>query len=472
MQINLSTYKIFRDLVNTQSFSKAATLNSITQSAVSQQIAGLEKRLECPLIERGKKELGLTREGRRFFQVCYDIIDIQDRFLREIKELNNQITGVLNVSTIYSIGLHDLPPYLKKFIKQFPGIHVHVEYRRSHQVYEDIQKNVSDLGFIAFPEKKSQFVIKPFKRDRLVLICHPSHRLANFKAVSIKQLIGQKFIGFDPDAPTKKALEGILKKHRIEVEHIMEFDNIETLKRAVEIDMGVSLVPLSTVTQEVKNRTLKSVDFADQEFFRPLHRENASDNDGSSRHTARRACRRRCRRIRSGSKTPRSGRPRNADRANSGSRCRSGCPHRRPVPDAERCANQRARGRRRCCRPRCSKRRPPVSLRGRVSEPRRRNRGPPANDARGRSARDKAQGRHANCRTPSAIASAPLPRSRQTAVPPIVRGTYCPNRECACRPGISGSNAPTSLSGATRREGLVSHGRELTFLTFDAGALI
>jgi LysR family transcriptional regulator, transcriptional activator of the cysJI operon len=270
MQINLSTYRIFRDLVNTQSFSKAASLHSITQSAVSQQVSGLEKKMDCSLIERGKKELCLTPEGRKFFKVCHDIIDIQERFLKDIRELNHQITGGLNISTVYSIGLHDLPPYLKKFIKQFPGVNVHVEYRRSNQVYEDLQKDVSDLGFVAFPEKKPKFTIKPFKRDRLVLICHPSHRLANFKAASIKQLVGQKFIGFDPDLPTRKALQAILKKHHIEVEEVMQFDNIETLKRAVEIDMGVSLVPLSTVTQELRNRTLKAIEFADEEFFRPL----------------------------------------------------------------------------------------------------------------------------------------------------------------------------------------------------------
>jgi DNA-binding transcriptional LysR family regulator len=270
MQINLTTYKIFRDLVNTQSFSKAAAMNTITQSAVSQQVAGLEKKLDCSLIERGKKELCLTHEGRRFFQVCHDIIDIQEKFLKEVRELNHQIGGVVNLSTIYSIGLHDLPPYVKKFMKQFPGVHLHVEYRRSKQVYTDILDDVSDIGFVAFPEKKSQLLIKPFKRDQMVLICHPSHRLANFKAVSVKRLVGEKFIGFDPDIPTRKSLEVMLKKHAITVKYVMEFDNIETLKRAVEIDMGVSLVPLSTVTQELRNKTLKTIAFSDAEFFRPL----------------------------------------------------------------------------------------------------------------------------------------------------------------------------------------------------------
>lgn len=270
MQINLTTYKIFRDLVNTQSFSKAATLHAITQSAVSQQVSGLEKKLDCSLIDRSKKELCLTPEGRRFFDICHEIIDLQEGFLKEIKELNHQISGELNISTVYSIGLHDLPPYLKKFIKQFPGVKVHVEYRRSNQVYDDVQKEISDLGFIAFPEKRPSVVIKPFKRDRLVLICHPTHRLANFKAASVKQLVGQKFIGFDPDLPTRKALQSILKKHRIELKEVMQFDNIETLKRAVEIDMGVSMVPLSTVSQELKNKTLKVIEFIDEEFFRPL----------------------------------------------------------------------------------------------------------------------------------------------------------------------------------------------------------
>jgi DNA-binding transcriptional LysR family regulator len=86
----------------------------------------------------------------------------------------------------------------------------------------------------------------------------------------MKQLMGHKFIGFDPDIPTRKAVDMILRDHRLEVETVMEFDNIETVKRAVEIDAGVAIVPETTVVQEVAKESLTQVRLEDGDFSRPL----------------------------------------------------------------------------------------------------------------------------------------------------------------------------------------------------------
>jgi DNA-binding transcriptional LysR family regulator len=268
--MNISTFKIFRDLVETRSFSKSAILNTVTQSAVSQQVASLEKRLKCLLVERGKKDFGLTAEGHRFYQGCRTLTDSFDGLMAELQEMSRRVSGSVRLSTVYSIGLHELPPFIKQYLKQFPLVNVHVEYRRSNQVYDDIIENAADLGLVAFPEKKPHLEVKAFRRDRLVLICHPRHLLTSFRAMPIRQIIGHKFVGFDPDIPTRKAIDAIFRKHKISVQQVMDFDNIETLKRAVEIDMGVSMVPLSTVTQEVNNSTLKVIEFTDEEIFRPL----------------------------------------------------------------------------------------------------------------------------------------------------------------------------------------------------------
>lgn len=269
-QMNITTFKIFRDLVETRSFSKSATQNSITQSAVSQQVSSMEKRLKCLLIERGKREFTLTAEGQRFYRGCRDLLENYDSMLGEIQEMGHRVSGSVRISTVYSIGLHELPPYIKQYLKQCPLVNVHVEYRRSNQVYDDVVGNNADLGMVAFPEKKPHLDVKPFRKDRLVLICHPQHRLGNFRVMPINQIMGHKFVGFDPDIPTRKALDVIFKKHKITVDQVMEFDNIETLKRAVEIDMGISMVPLSTVAQEIANKSLKAIEFSDEEIFRPL----------------------------------------------------------------------------------------------------------------------------------------------------------------------------------------------------------
>jgi len=127
-----------------------------------------------------------------------------------------------------------------------------------------------DMGLVAYPTKDAKLEIIPLRKEPLVLICHPQHPFSKLKSIKLKALAGQKFIGFEPDIPTRKALDKILKEHGVDVNNVMEFDNIETVKRAVEIDAGISVVPEGTVAQEVAKQTLAAIQLEDGTFFRPL----------------------------------------------------------------------------------------------------------------------------------------------------------------------------------------------------------
>ncbi len=268
--MQIESLKVFCDLAETESFTRAAKINNITQSAVSQQISSLEKHFKSLLIERSKKKFRLTREGQVLYESSKQIMQTYEILENRLQEMRDVVSGTIRVATIYSIGLHDLPPYLKKFLKTHPTVNAHVEYRRSNQVYDDVLGNGVDLGLVAYPSKDARLEIVALRKDMLVLICHPSHPMARAKSVSLSALTGQKFIGFEPDIPTRKAIDMILKERNIEVQHVMEFDNIETVKRAVEIDAGISIVPQGTITQEVSKQTLAEVLITDAEFYRPL----------------------------------------------------------------------------------------------------------------------------------------------------------------------------------------------------------
>lgn len=268
--MQIESLKVFCDLAESESFTKAAQINGVTQSAVSQQISSLERLFKSLLIERSKKKFRLTREGQVLYDYSKQVIATYEALHSKLQEIKDIISGTIRVATIYSIGLHDLPPYLKKFLKMYPTVNVHVEYRRANQVYEDVIGNVVDMGLVAYPQRDNKLEIFPLRKDPLVLITHPHHPFAKHKSIKLKSLSGQKFIGFEPDIPTRKALDRILKDHGVDVEHSMEFDNIETVKRAVEIDAGVAVVPQGTVLQEVNKQTLAAVQLEEGEFFRPL----------------------------------------------------------------------------------------------------------------------------------------------------------------------------------------------------------
>lgn len=268
--MQIESLKVFCDLAETESFTKAAQINGVTQSAVSQQISSLERQFKSLLIERSKKKFRLTREGQVLYEYSKQIIQTYEALQSQLQEIKDIVSGTIRVATIYSIGLHDLPPYIKRFLKDYPTVHIHVEYRRANQVYDDVLGNVVDVGLVAYPTKDPKLEIVPLRKDPLVLICHPQHSFAKQKNIKLKAIANHKFIGFEPDIPTRKALDKILKEHNVVVQNVMEFDNIETVKRAVEIDAGISIVPQATISQEITKQTLAAVTLDDGDFHRPL----------------------------------------------------------------------------------------------------------------------------------------------------------------------------------------------------------
>jgi DNA-binding transcriptional LysR family regulator len=268
--MQVETFKIFRDLAETGSFSRAATTNGITQSAVSQQIRALEQRFQVSLIERGRRAFALTAEGEAFLGASREIVDVYEHLDDRLKSLSNTVEGQVTVGAIYSIGLHELPPYIKAFRAAHPAVEVQVQYRRSWEMYGAVLDGEVDLGVVCYPVRKKGLQIIPFLNDRLVLIAHPRHPLATRSSVTLADLQGERFISFEPDQPTRKVIDRALKDRGIQVKHAIEFDSVETVKRAVEIENGISIVPARTVHQEVENGALASVAIVGPEMWRPL----------------------------------------------------------------------------------------------------------------------------------------------------------------------------------------------------------
>ena len=267
--MQLESLKVFCDLSETESFTKAAQINGVTQSAVSQTISALERQFKSLLIERSKKNFRLTPEGQVVYDYSKQMLQHYDAFQSRVQEIKNVISGNIRLASVYSIGLHELPPYIKRFLKEHPTVNVHLEYRRHNEVYDDVIGNVADLGLVAYPTRDSKLETVLIRKDPLVLICNPQHPFAKAKSIKIKSLNGQKFVSFDRDMPTRKALDKILKDHGVSVEHAREFDNIETLKAVVALDSGVAIVPEETVRKEVANHTLAAVPL-EGKYYREL----------------------------------------------------------------------------------------------------------------------------------------------------------------------------------------------------------
>ena len=270
--MHIETLKVFCDLVEMESFSLAAERNFVTQSAVSQQIRTLEDKFKRRLLERvrGRREVKLTAAGEVFYREAKNVLESFDQLNENMRGLVGKIGGTVKVATVYSIGLHELPPKVREFMSKFPAAKIDLEYSRTTRVVRDVINGVVELGIVAFPEPRRGLTIVPMLSDRLVLICSPEHEFAKRKQIKAKELKGRDFVVFERDIPTRKAIDKILKTNGVEIRKAAEFDNIETIKRAVEVGFGLAIVPQPSVEDEEKNGQLAVVQLAEDEWVRPV----------------------------------------------------------------------------------------------------------------------------------------------------------------------------------------------------------
>ncbi|MCA1625318.1 MAG: LysR family transcriptional regulator [Acidobacteria bacterium] len=270
--MHIETLKVFCDLVDMRSFSLAAERNFVTQSAVSQQVRTLEDKFKRRLLERvrGRREVRLTPAGEVFYRECKNILDAYDQLNENMSGLVGKISGTVKVATVYSVGLHELPPKVREFMSKFPSAKIDLEYSRTTRVVRDVLNGTVELGVVAFPEPRRGLTIVPMASDRLVLICPPEHEFAERTQIKVKELKGRDFVLFERDIPTRKATDKILKSYDVDVRKVAEFDNIETIKRSVEVGFGLAIVPHLSVMDEEKNNQLAVIQLAEKDWIRPV----------------------------------------------------------------------------------------------------------------------------------------------------------------------------------------------------------
>jgi len=270
--MHIETLKVFCDLVDLESFSLAAERNFITQSAVSQQIRALEEKFKRRLLERvrGRREIKLTAAGEVFYRESKSVLAAYDQMQENLRGLVGKIGGTVKVATVYSVGLHELPERVGEFMSKFPSARIDLEYSRTTKVVRDVLKGTVELGVVAFPEPRRGLTIARMPPSKLVLICSPDHKFASRTQVKARDLNGQNFVLFERDTPTRKAIDHLLKSHGADVKKIAEFDNIETIKRAVAVGFGLSIVPLPAVAEDERSGQLVVIKLAEKEWVRPI----------------------------------------------------------------------------------------------------------------------------------------------------------------------------------------------------------
>ncbi|MDB4640090.1 LysR family transcriptional regulator [Pirellulaceae bacterium] len=268
--MHLKSIKVFCDVVAHRSFSKAAEDNGISQSAVSQTIHQLEEHIGVRLIDRSKRPFVLTVEGDCYHHGCRQILTQMDALEDEVRGLHDEVVGRVVIASIYSIGLHQLTLHLKTFLTDYPKANIKLEYQHPTRVAELVESGQIDIGFVSYPKSNRNIVATLWQEEPMVLVCAPQHPLASQKNIELQQLDHVDFVAFESNLKVRIELDKLFSQRMIGPKIAMELDNIETIKRAVEINAGVSLLPAQTVEREIQLGTLSLVRMNDFAPTRPI----------------------------------------------------------------------------------------------------------------------------------------------------------------------------------------------------------
>jgi DNA-binding transcriptional LysR family regulator len=275
--MHLRNVEIFCDVVTHGSFSKAAAENEVSQPSASQAVHMLEKRLGCRLIDRSKRPFELTAAGQIYYDGCRKILESFRHVEDRVQQMRNKVIGRVRMAAIYSVGLLQMDTYAKRYKTQFPDVVLQLDYLHPDDVYSRVLNDESDLGIVSFPRAGGEIASVPWQNQEMVLVVPRGHRYGNRASVNVSDLDGESFVGFTSELTIRKQIDRWFRQAGISVDFVHLFDNVENIKRAVEIGSGVALLPAPTVRREAETGSLQTVHIEGTPWHRPLgiiHRRN------------------------------------------------------------------------------------------------------------------------------------------------------------------------------------------------------
>ena len=250
--------------------SKGAKLCGVTQSAASQHVQEVERRLGASLLDRSKRPLELTPAGKLYADFCRDVMRQDDEFQLSLERLKQEVEGTVRVASIYSVGLSEMSRLSEEFSLSHPTARLEVEYMRPDKVYAAVSGGQADLGLVSYPQSSREIAAIPWRDEEMRLAMPPVHALAARQVVLAADLAGIDFIGFDEDLSIRREIDRFLRARGVTVHIVMHFDNIQMIKEAVALGSGVSILPARSMQAEIEQGRLVAVDLEAPGLVRPV----------------------------------------------------------------------------------------------------------------------------------------------------------------------------------------------------------
>lgn len=268
--LNLQAIEVFCEVVKFRSFSKGAERLAISQSAASQQIANLEQVLGVKLLDRSYRPLKVTDEGELYYKGCLQVLGAHRGALSQIRRKRSSAQGQVGVVSIYSVGLHTINDLVRKYMQESAGSTVRLEYYHPVKVYEAVLNDEAEVGVISYPRGDRHIEVLPWINEEMVLACAPGHPLSTEARIEAHRLAGVNFVAFEKDLTIRKEIDRFFRESEIEVNILSEFDNIETIKQALDISSAVSILPRPSIVRDVERGLIAETRLRDVDLRRPV----------------------------------------------------------------------------------------------------------------------------------------------------------------------------------------------------------
>ena len=281
IRMTLDHLKLFRDVALARNMTRGAEICGVSQSAASQQLQEAERLLGVDLLDRRTRPFELTEAGRLYYEFCRDVLRRKEEFDRQLDKLKGRVQGTVRVAAIYSVGISDMARLELEVSVRMPEAQLLVEYLRPEKVYDAVITDQADLGLVSYPESNREITVIPWREDKMMVVAAPSHALAAKEKLLPSDLAQRDFVAFDDDLRVGREVKRYLRETGIQVNGVMHFDNTQTLKEAVILGAGISIVPVRVLRNDIEEGRLIAIPIEGCALARPLgiiHRRRKTFN--------------------------------------------------------------------------------------------------------------------------------------------------------------------------------------------------
>ena len=279
--MTLEHLKLFREIAHARNVSHGAEVCGVSQSAASQYLHETERLLGVQLLDRSTRPVELTEAGRLYYEFCRDVLRRQEEFEESLDKLKGQVQGTVRVAAIYSVGLSDMSRLELELSRRMPQAELLVEYLRPEKVYDAVLTDQADLGLVSYPESNREITAIPWREEKMMVAAAPSHPLAARETLDLADLAQQNFVAFDDELRVGREVKRYIRESGAQLNVVMHFDNIQTMKEAVVLGSSISIMPVRVLRNDIEQGRLVAIPIKGCTLVRPLgiiHRRRKTFN--------------------------------------------------------------------------------------------------------------------------------------------------------------------------------------------------